>query len=229
LAQQVFSPPLRRLCHAHHHLLPHHHHRTTTTTRQHTKSAEADLNIAANKLVMFLTASRYHGEHGSEAGLAEVKAFPRTQMAITFDHAPSLQSCKHTDMQQQAPPARRRHLHRGARAAKGRRRRRHGGRHGPAGLSAGTGLAHQLAPQVHPVEASILEHAQTVLKMPEKMFIADFVQVAASLLALSHADHLRRRQPSPHPLPSDKDTANMAVEKIPVDKKWAEYPDNLRH
>jgi hypothetical protein len=87
----------------------------------------------------------------------------------------------------------------------------------------------RFAPQVHPVEASILEHAQTVLKMPEKMFIADFVQVAASLLALSHADHLRRRQPSPHPLPSDKDTANMAVEKIPVDKKWAEYPDNLRH
>jgi hypothetical protein len=87
----------------------------------------------------------------------------------------------------------------------------------------------RLAPQVHPVEASILEHAQRVLKMPEKMIVTDFVQVAASLLALSHADHLRRRQPPPQSLTSDKDTANTAVEKIPVDKKWAEYPDNLRH
>jgi len=75
--QQVFSRPPLRLCHAHHHnLLPHHHQTTTTTTRKHTKRAEADLNIAANKLVMFLTASRYRGGHGSEAGLAEVKASP---------------------------------------------------------------------------------------------------------------------------------------------------------
>jgi hypothetical protein len=87
----------------------------------------------------------------------------------------------------------------------------------------------RLAPQVHPVEASILEHAQTVLKMPEKMFIADFVQVAASLLALSHADYLRRRQPPPQSLTPDKDTANTAVEVSPVDKKWAGYLDNLRH
>jgi hypothetical protein len=87
----------------------------------------------------------------------------------------------------------------------------------------------RLAPQVHPVEASILEHAQRVLKMPEKKFIADFIQIAASLLALPHADHLRRRQPPPQSIDTDKDTANMAVENIPVDKKWAEYPDNLRH
>jgi hypothetical protein len=87
----------------------------------------------------------------------------------------------------------------------------------------------RLAPQVHPVEASVLEHAQRVLNMPEKKCVADFVQVAASLLALSHADHLRRRQPPPQSLDTDKGTANMAVEKIPIDKKWAEYPDNLRH
>jgi hypothetical protein len=158
LAQQVFSPPLLRLCHAHHHLLPHHHHRTTTTTRQHTKTAEANLNIAANKLVIFLTASRYRGGHGSEARLAEVKAFPRTQMAITSHHAPSLHSCQHTDMQHQTPSARRRRLHRGARAAKGRRRRRHGGRHGPAGLSAGTGLAHQLWLHPAPCRSPALHH-----------------------------------------------------------------------
>jgi hypothetical protein len=71
-----------------HHLLPHHHHSTTTTTRQYTRRAEADLNIAADKLVMFLTASRYCGGHGSEVGLAEVKAFLR-KTAITYRLAPS--------------------------------------------------------------------------------------------------------------------------------------------
>ena len=88
----------------------------------------------------------------------------------------------------------------------------------------------RLAPQVHLTKASILEHAQRVLKMPEKMFIADFIQVSASLRALSPADHLRSRQPpSPQSDDSDKDTANMAVEVIPIGKKWAEYPGNLRH
>ena len=83
--QQVFSRPPLRLCHAHHHnLLPHHHQTTTTTTRQHTKRAEADLKIAANKLVMFLIASRYRGGHGSEASLAEVKAFPPAD----YNHLP---------------------------------------------------------------------------------------------------------------------------------------------
>jgi len=87
-SQAVMSACLRclRLCHAHHHLLPHHHHSTTTTSRQYIKRAEADLNIAADKLLMFLTASRYRGGHGSEAGLAEVKAFLRTQIAITLHH-----------------------------------------------------------------------------------------------------------------------------------------------
>jgi hypothetical protein len=87
-SQAVMSACLRclRLCHAHHHLLPHHHHSTTTTSRQYTKRAEADLNIAADKFLMFLTASRYRGGHGSEAGLAEVKAFLRTQIAITLHH-----------------------------------------------------------------------------------------------------------------------------------------------
>jgi hypothetical protein len=66
--------------------LPHHHHSTTTTSRQYTKRAEADLKIAADKLLMFLTASRYRGGHGSEAGLTEVKAFLRTQIAITLHH-----------------------------------------------------------------------------------------------------------------------------------------------
>ena len=61
------------------------------------------------------------------------------------------------------------------------------------------------------------------------MFTADFVQVAASLLALSSADNHLRRQPPPQSEDSDKDTANTTVEKIAVDKKWAEYPDNLRH
>ena len=61
------------------------------------------------------------------------------------------------------------------------------------------------------------------------MFTADFVQVAASLLALSSADHHLRRQPPPQSEDSDKDTANTTVEKIAVDMKWAEYPDNLRH
>jgi hypothetical protein len=61
------------------------------------------------------------------------------------------------------------------------------------------------------------------------MDTADFVQVAASLLALSHADHLRRHQLPPQPETSDKDTANTTVEDIAVEQKWAEYPDNLRH
>jgi hypothetical protein len=61
------------------------------------------------------------------------------------------------------------------------------------------------------------------------MFTADFVQVAASLLALSSADHHLRRQPPPQSEDPGKNTANTTAEKIAVDKKWAEYPDNLRH
>ena len=65
--------------------------------------------------------------------------------------------------------------------------------------------------------------------MAWEMNTADFVQVAASLLALSHPDHLRRFQLHPQPETSDKDTANNTVEDIAVEQKWAEYPDNLRH
>ena len=62
------------------------------------------------------------------------------------------------------------------------------------------------------------------------MTTADFVQVAASLLALSRADHLRRQlPPPPQPEATGKATANNPVEEIPVGKKWAEYPDDLRH
>jgi hypothetical protein len=62
------------------------------------------------------------------------------------------------------------------------------------------------------------------------MTTADFVQAAASLLAISRADHLRRRQlPLPQSEATDKAVANNTVQEIPVGKKWAEYPDNLRH
>lgn len=88
----------------------------------------------------------------------------------------------------------------------------------------------RLAPQVHPSKASNLEHAQRVLKIPEKMFIADFVQVSASLCTLSPAHYLRSRQPPPPQSDDpDEDTANMAVEVITVGRKCVEYQDNLRH